>query len=279
MKKKKGVKIALLILFLLSGSLLFSCQKKSTSSTYVIPSYSFDRSSSLPESYDPILDLDTDQKSVLSHIYIEKFAEFEFTPKETKTYYFVCTGGDEMVIDLFLRPITDFQLPFRSYKGGFLSTYPGYTSNEDRGCYFSRLLDADQTIYIRIRNGNYQLPKRIYFAISNDPIPSTLCKPLPHEHNYYEKYLWENQTVHQSYCECGESTFQSHVVSAGSSTCLFCGGKANIGFTGPFLLSVKYTTENGSFRLPNGVVVLDDRDIDPYLSAKLSFHDNTSVVL
>ena len=70
-----------------------------------------------------------------------------------------------------------------------------------------------------------------------------------------------------------------HVVSSNSfnpgnqyATCLLCGGLASIGFIGPFSLEEYPTSINGSFILPNGVVVLVDEDYDSYLDGTLVFN-------
>ncbi len=50
--------------------------------------------------------------------------------------------------------------------------------------------------------------------------------------------------------------------------CLFCGGRAEIGFEqfGETSAAIKFVTENGSYILPNGVIVLVDEDINAYMN-------------
>lgn len=201
-----------------------------------------------------------------------EYAWYKFQAPETKTYYFLCSGGEDMIIDLFNQPIKGYssQGIIRSYQGG----YRLLSQNQDEGCYFSRSLSEMQTIYLRIRKGYYQsCPSgKLYY---NDS-PFAFAEPLTHTH-YYERYIWKNTRNHTAYCECGESTLQGHIVSAGSSLCLLCGGKADIGFVGP--LSIKYITENGSYILANGVIVLEYKDVENYLKGTLTFNNRIQITI
>ena len=53
---------------------------------------------------------------------------------------------------------------------------------------------------------------------------------------------------------------------------MLCGGLASVGFIGPFGNNEYPTTVNGSYILPNGVVVLAIDDIDAYLDGTLVFN-------
>lgn len=99
-------------------------------------------------------------------------------------------------------------------------------------------------------------------------------------HTYGEPYVWYNYTHHNETCTCGANQLQPHAVSSNSygpgqqfATCLICGGSASIGFIEynkscePF-----YITKNGSFILPNGVVVLVEKDINDFLDGVLLFY-------
>ncbi len=63
------------------------------------------------------------------------------------------------------------------------------------------------------------------------------------------------------------------------ATCLLCGGLAEMGFVQWTINSSAVTkvTINGSFILPNGVVVLEDEDLDAYLNGTLVFYDKDKV--
>ncbi|MCM1289510.1 MAG: hypothetical protein NC132_02525 [Corallococcus sp.] len=100
-----------------------------------------------------------------------------------------------------------------------------------------------------------------------------------HKHSYKYSYTWKNLQKHYSYCACGDYKEQGHVIKKNDFSalaispikyekCLYCGGNAETGFV--LSLSTKYS-ENGSFVLPNGVLVLADKDIQTYFEGFLNF--------
>ena len=98
-----------------------------------------------------------------------------------------------------------------------------------------------------------------------------------HSHSYSASETWLSYTQHRSTCCCGSSTTGPHVVAPGSfaggaqyATCLTCGGLATSGVT---ILSVAdYPhTINGSYILPNGIIVLAPEDIEEYINGALTF--------
>ncbi len=62
---------------------------------------------------------------------------------------------------------------------------------------------------------------------------------------------------------------------------MFCGGLAEREFVQLNALSaeVQYVTNNESYILPNGVIVLVDEDIELYLNGILEFHKKDSQLL
>ncbi len=228
-----------------------------------------DSINSLPE-YSTIPDVDPNIKPLIFNEFNEsdnyavvslftgQYDWYQFTAPETRTYYFLCSGEEGMIAELFSQPVKGYSTQ------GLIRSYP-------KEYYFSKSLNADETIYLRVRHQNYQSCHGIIYF---DDEPFSFAEPVPHEHHYV-RYVWKNTRTHTSYCECGFSTSQGHAVSAGSSTCLFCGCRADIGFIGPSSVSSGYISENGSYLLPNGVIVLDEKDIDAYLSGELTFADNT----
>lgn len=116
----------------------------------------------------------------------------------------------------------------------------------------------------------------------------TICNNYTTLHDYHEPYTWINYTQHRAICGCGATTQQGHAVASNAfangkryATCLICGGLAERGFVQLNALSaeVQYVTNNGSYILPNGVIVLVDGDIDLYLDGTLEFHKKNSHLL
>ncbi len=114
--------------------------------------------------------------------------------------------------------------------------------------------------------------------VSNECVD--ICKVCLYQsahHNY--RYMWRNYTQHRTYCSCQGNRFEPHVIASGSlvpgssyGTCILCGGEAEIGFSGPnYIISDKLLCYNkGSYILPNGVMVLEDDEIDLFLEGKFT---------
>ena len=98
-----------------------------------------------------------------------------------------------------------------------------------------------------------------------------------HEHLFI--YTWLSNTTHQEVCFCGEEgDIKPHVVESGAltggamyATCLLCGGR--VSRVPQSILSVNLFphTENGSFILPDGIIVLADEDMEAYFDGTLEF--------
>ena len=99
------------------------------------------------------------------------------------------------------------------------------------------------------------------------------CNQYTPVHDYSYSYKWINDTKHRETCSCGLTRERAHAVASGSDRCIQCGGKVKIGIIGPGLMSniIKWYSKNGSYILPNGVIVLVDSDIKDYLHNNLKF--------
>ncbi len=105
----------------------------------------------------------------------------------------------------------------------------------------------------------------------------TICEAVLHD--YTDHYYVHNLLYHKSYCECGLYIIEPHVIRGASimgtnasGKCYYCGALFNSD-----LLSIQSTeelehTDNGSYILPNGVIVLQDADLEAYLAGTLVFH-------
>ena len=99
-----------------------------------------------------------------------------------------------------------------------------------------------------------------------------------HVHSYDDHYVAMNDFQHYCYCICGERTTAMHVISqvgagapGSSRVCLICGRVMGSGGT----LNGVYTdlphTENGSYILPNGIIVLVPEDEEAFFNGTLEF--------
>ncbi len=98
------------------------------------------------------------------------------------------------------------------------------------------------------------------------------------QHSYDDHYVWTSLTNHKSYCNCGSYINSPHVVSSSaylsglpSVPCLLCHGLASVSQIIHQSIEDYPYTPNGSFILPNGVIVLVDEDIEAYLNGTLVF--------
>ena len=105
-----------------------------------------------------------------------------------------------------------------------------------------------------------------------------------HRHNPL-LWMYLNSSFHRGRCSCGEWIQKSHVIDASQvvnfkAPCLEChalldlredsvGGQMGIG----------KKSANGSYILPNGVIVLVEEDIDAYFAGTLVFYDGGSDLL
>lgn len=109
---------------------------------------------------------------------------------------------------------------------------------------------------------------------TNDDNICTKCGHLVHVHDYASSHTWLNNTNHRSMCECGEFKIMPHVVKQGTSKCILCNGNASMGIVqwGLNNHNKLYISENGSYILENGIIVLVEEDINLYFNGTLIFY-------
>ena len=175
MKNRKILKLGLLsLLMILSGSKLMSCKKKELEVEVVpvCPSWPVSEFISY-NSPDVVPEVKTlgffGKKFELEY---GEFRWFKFTAPETKKYYICSTGGDDIVIDLFENVVNGYSMEglIESYQGGFIAKPLVDNSLEESfGCYFSIVLNIDQTIYLRVRKFDYESCESGRIYIGEEP--------------------------------------------------------------------------------------------------------------
>jgi NAD(P)H-flavin reductase len=117
------------------------------------------------------------------------------------------------------------------------------------------------------RSGFYKWQKRV-----NNPSQKVLQR--------YKDVAWLNYTEHYAACECGQDGTFGHVIDGNNYLlpgrhyqCLVCGGPANLGFVFGAKNNDNITvcTENGSYCLPNGILVLVGDDVEAFQNGTLGF--------
>ena len=93
-------------------------------------------------------------------------------------------------------------------------------------------------------------------------------------HSYTHHYQKYSAGSHISYCACGDYVYQPHVVSgtAGElgSPCIYCRQLVDFGVLNSIPTDYPHT-ENGSYILPSGIIVLVPEDEEAYLNGTLEF--------
>ena len=162
----------------------------------------------------------------IGSLYDKEYVWLKYIPEETQRYYLLCYGDENVKIDIFDYKTKSFVDLNRLY-----SFTDGYTNIHDSsivGCYANVVLQEGMTYYFRISGVNYCETNDLIFVISENPRNDAV-----HIHDY-TSHIWINSTIHISYCECGESITCGHAILNNNSYCLLCGGRADMGFVGPF---------------------------------------------
>jgi len=105
--------------------------------------------------------------------------------------------------------------------------------------------------------------------------------PPPHVHDF-SKWKVYSETQHIEMCECGSTGFlkgehvvkQSTIVN-GKSYCMYCGYYVTLteGHLPIIHNNIPKVSVNGSYIMPNGIIVLVDKDVEAYLNGTLVFYD------
>jgi hypothetical protein len=95
-------------------------------------------------------------------------------------------------------------------------------------------------------------------------------------HSYTDLYRKYNSAKHYAYCVCGAVAEMPHVVSGSAgllgSSCIYCGQLVDFGVLNSIPADYPHT-ENGSYILPNGIIVLVPEDEEAYFAGTLVFRN------
>ncbi len=100
--------------------------------------------------------------------------------------------------------------------------------------------------------------------------------------NHDYEYTWISKLLHTKVCtKCGDTQTETHVVLSSSINqnamgvfCSLCGGLTESGLILHPGSTNLPSTPNGSYILPNGIIVLDERDFEAYFAGTLVFINN-----
>ena len=182
---------------------------------------------------------------------------YKLTVSDFATYNFKATDGSGLQITLCDSDFNELS---------DIST-SAFTSNG-----YSRSL-IEGTYYLHIKN-NTSADINLQMTVS----------PPPHTHNF-DTWVAMSPTMHIKNCgECGAIGTETgaHAVRATTARfapCLLCGYIVDLDNSiGQVpIMNVDKVTINGSYILPNGIIVLVDEDIEAYLNGTLVFYDKNDL--
>lgn len=154
----------------------------------------------------------------------------------------------------FVAHAINYSIDVKLYDSNFTEVSISKTyMDSNRRITFTKSLSTGE-YYVRVSSSN------------SEPQIVDLDIQPPHSHSY-TTYSTYSSTKHKAICSCGSYVLEFHVVGS-NSRCILCGANASAGIT-PFALNnVTYITENGSYMLPNGVIILVEADMDSFVKRK-----------
>lgn len=133
-------------------------------------------------------------------------------------------------------------------------------------------------------NSHYSYCDCGFYMINSHSLVNGKCSLCFATHSHDFNYSLYSSTQHKIYCSCGYESLSSHVIRSsdmGSSIkyCMYCGARINSGFGeigGLSINSIKISY-NGSYILPNGIIILVDEDIIEFENGTLIFYDKCEI--
>lgn len=180
---------------------------------------------------------------------------------------------------------------YKLYISGNNKKYEIYTTSEydtyialydEKFNYINANDDSDDYGYdarLSIDLSNYEyvyIMVRMYSDTSTGIVNFTVERG--HVHTYNESYRPYSGKQHKAFCECGEFTLSLHLVRStalgeDTSCCILCNAIVDPNID---LLKIDfgdlYVTSNGSYILPNDIIILVDADIDTLMNGTLIFN-------
>lgn len=150
-----------------------------------------------------------------------------------------------------------------------------YEDKDYYKCKYCRYVANFNSIVSQIYNYEYY-DSSYHLSISNTGLEYSLLQ----KHIYQDLPVYINLTQHSIACSCGDRVIRGHAVATTDTTrCIICGGRVSSGILGPLTNEIILVTNNGSYILPNGIVVLVEVDIQAYLNDNLIFFDKNTLII
>lgn len=101
-----------------------------------------------------------------------------------------------------------------------------------------------------------------------------------HTHTYSSSYVYFNTSSHAKTCACGSRILESHaverseIINSRYAECVGCKAELDLQIHQAEVIQslADMVSLNGSYILPNGIVVLEEQDMEAYLNGTLQFY-------
>ena len=184
---------------------------------------------------------------------------YKFVAPYTGTFNFYTTGDTNTYGGVF-NSIISSHLYDTAIVHGDNCEYDCYCKcgQDDNFCIMVNL-EKDQEVYLRINGYNWTSTGDYNLYVYS-------------EHNCSFIYTNAGVNTHYGDCACGNRIIENHVLKIGTRTCLKC--RAIVTNPGLELMnnSIQYVSDNGSYILSSGIIILVEEDIKSYFDGTLTFH-------
>lgn len=137
-------------------------------------------------------------------------------------------------------------------------------SHSSIGAHLDVELAEGQKVYFRVKNGEYARFQPVSIEVRSTPI----------EHHDTITYQWKTDRQHWKRCGCGYQRLEGHFVSSSNpNVCVFCYGRASMGFIGGGNRAPGVNQEfgHGSYLRADGIYVISDEDMPSLLAGTLDY--------
>ena len=184
---------------------------------------------------------------------------YKFVAPYTGTFNFYTTGDTDTYGGLFDSIICNHSYDNAIIHGDDCENDCYYKCGQSDNFCIMVNLEKDQEVYLRINGYNWTSTGEYNLYVYSE-----------HECSFI--YTNAGFNTHYCDCECGNRIIEKHVIKIGTRRCLKCRAIVTNPDLELMIDNVLYVTENGSYILSNGIIVLVEEDIENYFNGTINFY-------
>lgn len=184
---------------------------------------------------------------------------YKFVAPYTGTFNFYTTGDTDTYGGLFDSIICNHSYDNAIIHGDDCENDCYYKCGQSDNFCIMVDLEKDQEVYLRINGYNWTSTGEYNLYVYSE-----------HECSFI--YTNAGFNTHYCDCECGNRIIEKHVIKIGTRRCLKCRAIVTNPDLELMINNVLYVTENGSYILSNGIIVLVEEDIENYFNGTIYFY-------